>query len=188
MKKFIALFLAAMLMLCMTACGGSGSGTSGGTGTSTGGGSSTANTDRRPGELYGRKDFDEVIAANDLTLVSVISTWSTPSEEVIPVLQQLSEKYKNVGVIAVVADTVDATTYTRDSAVASDCRAMMENAGATFTVVVPDEYIYTTFCAPTDYFPTSYLVAPDGSIVGSTLIAATDAETFAEFIDAQLAD
>ena len=181
MKKIIAVVLAALLLICMAACSGSQPANSEG---QTGSEKTTVEKD----ELLGRSEFDSVVKSNDLTVVAVLATWSTPCEEYVSVLQEFSKNYKNVGVVAIFEDTVDSESYAVDEYAAADAAEIVSENGGKFDVIVPDEYLYTTFCANADYCPTTYVVDNAGNILGEGVLGAQELDALSAMVDALLAD
>jgi len=171
MKKFTAILLAILMLISLAACGDKDD-NSGDAGTTA--------------AILGRDAYDQVISKNDLTLVNVWATWCTPCVNELPELQRVEDEYKNVGVVGILFDGVDPTTLARDEATIDIAADIMSEKGATYTVVIPDEYIFSTYCASLMYFPTSFLVDGDGNIVGTPIVGANDFDSWCEYIDAAL--
>ncbi len=169
MKRIIAFLLALVLLLGMTACSDKkpSSGNAGGS-------SSVENT----ANGNGHGAFDTVVSGNDVTLVAVLASWSTPCETVIPTLQTISKDMKKVGVVGIIADAVDETTFAKNDDVMQYVADLMAGSEADFTVVAPDKELYAAFCESTEYFPTSYIVNSKGEIIAPAIIAAGDADSF----------
>ena len=184
MKKITAIVLAMLLMLSLAACSGqdgSGSGAAGNNGGSAAGGEKTIS------DPNGRDAFDAILAENDVTLVTVLASWSTPCETVIPTLQQISADMKKVGVVAIIADSVDEATFERSDDIMAYVAELMKNSEADFTVVSPDKELYSKYCEPTEFYPTSYVVNAQGEILAPAIVAAGDAESFTEALNDALA-
>lgn len=173
MKKITAIILAMLMLIGLAACGDNDSGTAGTGSTGT-------------AAVLGRDAYDEVIEKNDLTLVNVWATWCTPCVNEIPELQKVDEEYKNVGVVGILYDGVNTSTLVRDESAIEVAVDLLDEKGASYTVIVPDEELYMTFCADLMYFPTSFLVDSEGNIVGSEIIGANDFDSWCEYIDAAL--
>lgn len=182
MKKIIAIMLCAFMLVSLAACGGSGNaGTNAG---SNEGGSQSAVSSAA---LSGADELAEVIADNDITLVNVWATWCTPCVNELPELQKISEKYKNVGVVGILADGVNTETFAEDSAAIEAAKELLAEKGVDYTIVIPDKDIFNKYVANIMYFPTSYFVDNQGNIIGGEIIGANDEAAWSLYAEAALA-
>ncbi len=173
MKRITAIILAMLMIVCLAACGGN----------DDEGGKEVANGNAA---VLGREAYDEVIAKNDLTLVNIWATWCTPCVNELSELQKIDDEYKNVAVVGILFDGVNPSTLERDDAIIDFAVELMNEKGVSYTVVAPDEQLFSTFCADLMYFPTSYFVDSQGNIVGEQMIGANDFETWSQYVDGAL--
>lgn len=182
MKKIIAIMLCALMFVSLAACS-SGGATTPSTGNNEGGSQSSVSS----AELSGSEKLAEVIAENDVTLINVWATWCTPCVNELPELQKISEKYKNVGVVGLLADGVNTETFAEDEAAIEAAKELMAEKGVDYTIVVPDKDIFNKYIANIMYFPTSYFVDNQGNIIGGEIIGANDEAAWSLYADAALA-
>ena len=180
MKKIIALTLALLLMLSITACSGKPEIASAAPSDNSGNAGKTSASDP-----YGRSAYDAVVSRNEITLVTVLATWSTPCEGMISTLQEVSGMRK-VGVVALISDAVDESSYAVDDETMEYAKELMAAKNADFTIVAPDKDLFVNFCAPTEFYPTSYIVDAEGKVISSPIIAAADSESLTEALSAAL--
>lgn len=183
MKRIIAAMLCVLMIVSLAACSSNGGTTSNNTGNNEGGSQSTVST----AELSGAAKLAEVIADNDVTLINVWATWCTPCVNELPELQKISEKYKNVGVVGLLADGVNTETFAEDDAAIEAAKELMAEKGVDYTIVIPDKDIFNKYIANIMYFPTSYFVDNQGNIIGGEIIGANDEAAWSLYADAALA-
>lgn len=182
MKKIIAVLLCALMLVSLAACSGNGGTTAPEAGNNEGSSQNAATA-----ELSGSEKLAEVIAKNDVTLINVWATWCTPCVNELPELQKISEKYKNVGVVGLLADGVNTETFAEDDAVIEDAKELMAEKGVDYDIVVPDKDIFNKYIANIMYFPTSYFVDNQGNIIGGEIIGANDEAAWSLYAEAALA-
>jgi len=175
MKRITAIILAILMLVCFAACGDSNDDTD-------------AQVSTSNAAVLGREAYDEVIAKNDLTLVNIWATWCTPCVNELSELQRIEDEYKNVAVVGILFDGVNSSTLARDEITIEYAVELMEDKGVSYTVVVPDEHLFNTFCADLMYFPTSYFVDSEGNIVGEQIIGANSFESWSAYVDAALGE
>lgn len=180
MKKIIALLLAVLLTVSIAACSSRPEIASAAPSDNSG------NAGKTSSDPHGRSSYDAVIARNDVTLVTVLATWSTPCETMISTLQQVSESMKRVGVVAIISDAVDEETLAVDEETMTYAKELLTAKNADFTIIAPDQDLFVTFCSSTEFYPTSYIVDHSGNIIAAPLIAAADADTISEALNAAL--
>ena len=172
MKKITAIVLAILMLISLAACGGKDNDTNSGTGTAA--------------AILGSEAYNEAIEKNDLILVNVWATWCTPCVNELPELQRVEDEYKNVGVVGILFDGVSSTTLARDEATIEIAAEIMSEKGVSYTVIVPDEELFTKYCADLMYFPTSFLVDSNGNIVSEPIIGANDFDSWCKYVDKAL--
>lgn len=182
MKKFIAVMLCVFMLASLAACSGNG-----GSGSNAGGNEGGSQSAVSSAELSGTDKLAEVIADNDVTLINVWATWCTPCVNELPELQKISEKYKNVGVVGILADGVNTETFAEDSAAIEAAKELMAEKEVDYTIVIPDKEIFNKYVANIMYFPTSYFVDNQGNIIGGEIIGANDEAAWSLYAEAALA-
>ena len=122
---------------------------------------------------------EELFSAHKITMVNVMTTWCTYCIQELPDLQKLGETYaeKDCGVVGILYDGTD-------DALIETGRSLMEQAGASYTVLLPWEGVETQI--PVQAFPTTFFVSSDGEIVGETILGAEPARYVTQ-LDALLA-
>lgn len=136
-------------------------------------------------DLDGAAVDSGILAANTLTVLNVWATWCPPCVEELPELQQLSEAYadRGVQVMGVLEDGVAGGA--RDEAVIADAKLLLEDAGAGYTVLLPDESIQAELISTMQYFPTTFFLDAGGNVV-ETAIGARSFEEWSEIVDETL--
>ena len=120
MKKIIAIMLSVLMLVSLAACSGNG-----GTASQNAGNNEGSSQTVTTAELSGAAKLAEVIAENDVTLINIWATWCTPCVNELPELQKISDKYKNVGVVGLLADGVNAETFAEDDAAIEAAKELM---------------------------------------------------------------
>lgn len=155
MKKFLALALALLTLLSLTACGSKDAGDS-------------PFLDMDTVDLEGNPVTSEFFAQNKLTLVNVWDINCTACVEEMPVLQQLTEDYAEKGF------TVLGLYYTGGEELTDSDREKIDeilaDAEAEFPhILASDSMMLTKQLKKVHFFPTSYFVDAQGNIVGKTV-------------------
>ena len=117
-------------------------------------------------DVYGNPiDSAELFAANEITMVNIWTSWCPPCQGELPALAELHERLreKNCGIVGILYDAEEGTGL-------EDGVALMESAGITYPVLIPDADIYTAF--PLYAYPTTYFVDSAGQIVGDPIVGA----------------
>ncbi len=125
-------------------------------------------------------------ADNELTVLNVWATWCPPCVNELPELQKASEEYQDKGVeiIGVLQDGITGSGDVDESAVAT-ANTLMENAGANYRVILPDEYLKAEFMGSMQYLPTTFFVNTDGELV-KTVVGSNEYEAWGRLIDEAL--
>lgn len=120
---------------------------------------------------------------NDLTIFNIWATWCPPCVGELPHLQEINERFaeKNVQVVGVLQDGVT-ESGAADNEVIEAAKCLLSDAGATYTMILPDETIMRTFIDGMQYFPTTFFVNAKGEIV-ETVVGANDTKKWEKIID-----
>lgn len=126
------------------------------------------------------------IGKNKLTVLNIWATWCPPCVAELPELQSVNEAFKdqNVEVVGVLQDGITELGV-KDSAVIDSANALLQNAGANYRVILPDEYLLQEFISTMQYFPTTFFLDAEGNVV-NTVTGANDFESWSEIIDETL--
>lgn len=123
------------------------------------------------------------IAQNRLTVLNVWGTWCPPCVAELPELQQVNEAFKDKGVevVGVLQDGVG-QDGSEDAAVIASAETLLQDAGALYRIVLPDEVLQQEFIDGMQYFPTTFFLNSSGEIV-KTVTGANDYENWSKIID-----
>lgn len=112
----------------------------------------------------------EDITENKLTMINVWATWCPPCVAELPELQALSEAYAEQGVevIGVLADSIWEVGERDDDAIAAG-KKLLENAEASYCVLIPDAVLQETLIDFMEYFPTTFFFDADGEFVDAVV-------------------
>jgi thiol-disulfide isomerase/thioredoxin len=127
-------------------------------------------------DVYGNPfDSASLFAQSEITLVNVWASWCPPCKAELPELEQISRRLgeKNCAMIGILYDAGDGSGL-------EDGIAVMEEAGVTFPVLVPDEGVFASF--PIYAFPTTFYVDRDGNLVGEPVVGA-QVDRYEEILD-----
>lgn len=121
-----------------------------------------------------------------LTVLNIWATWCPPCVGELPHLQEVSEYYADSGVriIGVLQDGVD-NALEPDQSVIADGKTLLVNAGAGYTVILPDTVIWQEFISTMEYFPTTFFLDSEGNLI-KTVIGSKDTEGWKREIDGVL--
>ena len=122
---------------------------------------------------------EELFSSHKITMVNVMTTWCIYCIRELPELQKLSETYaeKDCAIVGILYDGTD-------DALLETGRSLMEQAGASYTVLQPWDGMEAQI--PVQAFPTTFFVNSAGEIVGETILGAELARYTAQ-LDALLA-
>ena len=114
------------------------------------------------GDAYTTEDF----ADNKLTIFNVWATWCPPCVAELPHLQKVSETFQeeSVMVVGVLQDGVTELGE-EDADVIASAETLLEDAGAHYPVILPDDGLQQTFIRTMQYFPTTFFVDGRGNII-----------------------
>lgn len=126
------------------------------------------------------------ITGNKLTVLNIWATWCPPCVAELPELQKINETYRDKGV-EVVGVLQDGITQAgeEDAAVIASAKALLQDAGALYSVILPDDVLQQEFIATMQYFPTTFFLDSTGKVV-DTIVGANNYEDWSEKIDEAL--
>lgn len=132
--------------------------------------------------LSGESVTADTFSENTLTILNVWATWCPPCVEELPHLQAASEAFSDRGVqiIGVLQDGVTELLVPDETAIAS-AQTLLTDAGASYLVILPDETITASLIRQMQYFPTTYFIDQNGTII-NTVVGANDAEAWEAMI------
>lgn len=117
-------------------------------------------------DLYGNSvSSGDIFSKNKVTMVNIWASWCGPCVRELPELEALNQEFLEKGgeVIGILYDG-------SDEAAAEDARASAENAGVTYTVVLPWDGLEDVY--PVRAFPTTFFVDSEGKIIGDPVVGA----------------
>lgn len=140
------------------------------------------NTETLDGDAVTSDDF----SGNKLTVMNVWATWCPPCVDELPHLQEMNRAFaeQDVEVIGVLQDGVSEMGVRSDKTIES-AKKLLQEAGADYRVILPDNTIMETFIAQMQYFPTTFFLDREGNVV-ETVIGAHDAAEWKEIISGAL--
>lgn len=132
-------------------------------------------------DINGADVGNEIFEGNKLTMVNIWGTFCPPCVYEMPELQKLSEDMKDQGVavVGIIGDTPDAENE-------EAARAIIAEKGVGFTNIIPDEAIIDGLLMYIEAYPTSIFVDSEGNIVGAPVVGAHAAEDYKEIIEGML--
>jgi thiol-disulfide isomerase/thioredoxin len=139
-------------------------------------------------DLSGAEITDESFAQNRLTMFNVWATWCPPCIEELPELQEISRTFADQGVqvVGVLQDGVTELGVP-DEKVIENAQALLKDAGANYTVILPDETLMTELINQMQYFPTTFFIDSEGT-VAHTVVGAKDFEDWSDEIKGILSE
>ena len=139
-------------------------------------------------DLEGNPLDQSMLAGKKLTLVNVWATYCTPCIGEMPDLGALAQAYadKDVQIVGLVSDVLDSDGQVSDTQLAT-ARDIVAETGANYTHIVPSPDLYHILAQVTAV-PTTFFVDETGAQVGTAILAAQSRDTWAQTIDAMLAE
>lgn len=124
-------------------------------------------------------------AGAELTLVNYWATWCPPCRAELPDLAKLGElSGGRAQVLGVLTDSIVDANFTKDEGAIEAAHALLDDAGATFPVVVPDLWLLQISSVVTS-IPTTFLVDREGNVV-SAVLGARSAEEWMSVVEETL--
>ena len=154
-KRISLLLLALCLLLPLSACGRSGSGSA-----PAGEALAFSTMDLDSNEVKS----DALFKGAKVTVVNLWATWCGPCVRELPELEKLREDYADKGV-----QVVGILLETSASAI-GDAKSILENAGADYPVLLPASEMGSLI--DVQYIPTTYFVDSQGRVLGDAIVGA----------------
>lgn len=125
-------------------------------------------------------------AGNTLTVLNVWGTWCPPCVGELPHLQAVSELFgdRGVEIVGVLQDGVTEPGVP-DEGIIESANALLDDAGASYRVILPNETLMTEFISQMQYFPTTFFLDSSGNVV-ETVIGSKDTEGWEAIINGVL--
>lgn len=122
------------------------------------------------------------ITKNKLTVMNVWATWCPPCVAELPHLQKVSEAFQDEGVavIGVLQDGVTELGKRDDQAIES-ANVLLDEAGAEYPILLPDDALQYTFIRTMQCFPTTFFLDGEGNLI-QRVEGARDYEGWSELI------
>ncbi|MDR1630836.1 MAG: TlpA family protein disulfide reductase [Oscillospiraceae bacterium] len=139
-------------------------------------------------DLKGNTFTNSIFAEYDLTLVNIWATWCPPCVGEIPELGELVNETRSEGVniIGIVIDAVNERTFATDTATFDKAVQIMESGNADYTVLLPDEAMFSAVLKNVTSLPTTIFVDKNGTVVGKAVVGARSKEKWSAEIDKYL--
>ena len=140
-------------------------------------------------DLDGNEVTQDFFTENELTLVNVWTTWCGPCKKELPALASAAEQYAERGfaVLGVLQDGVGGRELDVDTKATENAVKLLDNAGAKYTVIIPDMNWMTGILSVITAFPTSFFVDNEGKILErSFVIGSLDEEGWEIIIEEML--
>lgn len=133
--------------------------------------------------LGGDAVTDEDFYDNKLTVLNIWATWCPPCVGELPHLQEVNEKFKDKGVeiVGVLQDGVDKKMKPNKSTIKKGIK-LLNDSGAKYKVILPDESLTNEFISEMQYFPTTFFINSAGEVV-KVAVGAKDAEGWEDTIN-----
>ena len=138
-------------------------------------------------DLNGTEITEENFSQNKLTILNVWATWCPSCIAELPELQKISEAFADQGVqvVGVVQDGVSEGAPSEKNI--ENAQKLLEDAGASYTVILPDETLTAEFISQMQSFPTTFFIDSKGTVV-HTVIGAKNFEDWSDEINVVLSE
>jgi len=138
-------------------------------------------------DLNGTEITEENFSQNKLTILNVWATWCPSCIAELPELQKISEAFADQGVqvVGVVKDGVSEGVPSEKKI--ENAQKLLEDAGASYTVILPDETLTAEFISQMQSFPTTFFIDSEGTVV-HTVIGAKNFEDWSDEINEVLSE
>ena len=107
-------------------------------------------------------DFEDCFAGNKITMVNIWGTFcSSCIEEMPEIVATYNELPEGTGLITICTDAGDSAKKTKFAT------KVMDNVGAAFLTIIPDDSLKSALTNRVDCFPTTIFVDETGKIIGT---------------------
>ena len=128
-------------------------------------------------DLEGNEVDATLFEGHKLTMVNIWATFCGPCLDEMPELGELAQEYAQDGsgvqIVGLVTDVVDQDIQPVDSQIEA-AKQIVEETGAYYTHLVPDEEMYAFLVENVIGVPTTYFIDEQGNFVGDPIIGAKD--------------
>ena len=128
-------------------------------------------------DLEGNEVDATLFEGHKLTMVNIWATFCGPCLDEMPELGELAKEYAEDGsgvqIVGLVTDVVDQDIQPVDSQIEA-AKQIVEETGAYYTHLVPDEEMYAFLVENVIGVPTTYFIDEQGNFVGDPIIGAKD--------------
>lgn len=134
-------------------------------------------------DIYGNKIDNSLFEENKITAVNIWGTFCGPCIAEMPDLAKWdSENIEGMGIVGIVCDIngADDTDYIKQAV------SITENAGVTYTNIIPDSSLQT-YLRNFAFVPTTVFVDSDGKIVGEPIVGA-NVDGYKSFVNSYLSE
>jgi thiol-disulfide isomerase/thioredoxin len=137
-------------------------------------------------DLYGEEITSKDLSQNKLVVLNIWATWCPPCIQELPELQKISDAFAEQGVqvVGVLQDAVTELGVPNEKTI-QNALDLLENANASYTVIIPDETLTTKFINTMQYFPTTFFIDETGNVI-HIVVGANDFEDWSKEIDEAL--
>ena len=148
----------------------------------------TASGSEQIASLEGSSLSELGLLGEKLTVLNIWATWCPPCIGELPHLEEISQYYndKGVKVVGIMQDGVNEMFEPQESTIANGI-TLLENAGVTYSNLMPDIDFFSEYIAQMQVFPTTYFLDADGNII-ATLQGAQDFDGWKGTIDDALSE
>ncbi len=196
-KKILAVLLAALMLLSLSACGGNNATDGNATDGNSTGGDVTTEAPAGPSPFFSEftttaldgKEYDQdVFKGNKLTMVNVWGTFCSPCISEMPDLEKLSKDYADKGlvIIGIVNDVYDYTAKENNAEKVKDAEQIVADTGVSYLNLLPSASLNEAKLSYILTFPTTYFLNENGEIITGEYIGSRSYDQWADIIDSLL--
>jgi thiol-disulfide isomerase/thioredoxin len=117
-------------------------------------------------DLNGATVTSDSFSQNKLTILNIWATWCAPCVKELPELQKISSAFadQKVQIVGVLQDGVTELGAPHEETI-GNALALLKDANADYTVILPDETLKSEFISKMQYFPTTFFIDSKGTVV-----------------------